>query len=364
MFRFSALYNYSGAENSAYAFSVLNSRNCYLSFTVITDCENICYSFAVKEWCRNVFCSAQVSNHSENIYHSVCVIKSFAVFYSKFIEWCSDIRWSTNMIGCQHCLFCDGLVNHSYCIRNQQLTKEEYEKERAEIFSQKEHFELRYDELSCQWQSHGSSNIENGNFVLYSEDVTNGMYSFNLKQARNTLVVWSPNPNEHIYDAFEAGSLGNSHFYGVLNTGVQSEHVYNCEWIVTCFNVYYSRFLENCKYCLGCIGLRNQSYCILNKQYSKDEWHREVQEIFASMKEKWILGDYFPGQLCPFYFNDTIASLVEDFDKDEVEAMWYLWRDEKIKVDIPDWMEVVKTSELSSYYSETDDWFTIGSSYP
>lgn len=46
---FAALYNYAGAENADHAFSVYNSRNCYLAFTVITDCENVAYSFAVKE---------------------------------------------------------------------------------------------------------------------------------------------------------------------------------------------------------------------------------------------------------------------------------------------------------------------------
>lgn len=46
---FPALYNYSGAENSDYAFGVYRSKNCYLSFSIITDCENIIYSFTVKE---------------------------------------------------------------------------------------------------------------------------------------------------------------------------------------------------------------------------------------------------------------------------------------------------------------------------
>ena len=50
-----------------------------------------------------------------------------------------------------------------------------------------------------------------------------------------------------------------------------------------------SRFLENCKYCLGCIGLRNQQYCILNKQYEKDEWFELVEKIFATMENTPLL---------------------------------------------------------------------------
>jgi len=66
-----ALLNRSGADNSDFAFSVHMSRNCYLSFTVITDCENILYSFTVKENCANVLNSSQVRNNSQNVYTSL-----------------------------------------------------------------------------------------------------------------------------------------------------------------------------------------------------------------------------------------------------------------------------------------------------
>jgi hypothetical protein len=51
----------------------------------------------------------------------------------------------------------------------------------------------------------------------------------------------------------------------------------------------------------------------------------------------------------PFYFNDTAASLIEDFEKDEIVAAGYLRRDEEIAVDIPEWMEVVEVGDLGQY---------------
>ena len=52
----------------------------------------------------------------------------------------------------------------------------------------------------------------------------------------------------------------------------------------------------------------------------------------------------------PFYFNDTAAYLIDpSFTKEEVIAKGYLWRDEPIKVDIPEGADVVKTSELGEY---------------
>ena len=78
--------------------------------------------------------------------------------------------------------------------------------------------------------------------------------------------------------------------------------------------------LENCSFCLGCIGLKNKSYCILNKQYTKEEWYSLADKIFAQMDKDGTLGDFFPGNLNPFYFNDTAAYLIDDtFTKEEVE---------------------------------------------
>ena len=49
----------------------------------------------------------------------------------------------------------------------------------------------------------------------------------------------------------------------------------------------------------------------------------------------------------PFYFNDTVAYLIDpSFTKEEVIASGYLWRDEPIKVDIPASADLVNISEL------------------
>ena len=63
-----------------------------------------------------------------------------------------------------------------------------------------------------------------------------------------------------------------------------------------------------------------------------------------------VLGDFFPWRMNPFYFNDTAAYLIDDsFTKEEIEAEGYLWRDEEVKVDIPEGLEVVNVHELWVY---------------
>ena len=116
----------------------------------------------------------------------------------------------------------------------------------------------------------------------------------------------------------------------------------------------------SCHHCVGCIWLKNKSYCILNKQYTKEEWEILAEKIFASMEADGTLGDFFPASMNPFYFNDTLAYLIDDtFTKEEVESEGYLWRDEPIRADIPDGMKIVKNTELDifQWLSESGEWY-------
>ena len=145
------------------------------------------------------------------------------------------------------------------------------------------------------------------------------------------------------------------HIYGVNAIAINTEHAYLCCHIPNCNHVFYSYYLESCSYCLGCIWLKNREYCIFNKQYTKEERHIKANEIFTHMEKDCILGEFFPSELNPFYHNDTVAALIEDFTKEEIESEWYLRRDKEIKVDIPEWMEVVEVKDLGEY-----EWWQVG----
>jgi hypothetical protein len=53
-----------------------------------------------------------------------------------------------------------------------------------------------------------------------------------------------------------------------------SEHLVHSHYCDLCFN---------CENCFGCVGLRKKEYCILNKQYTKDEYEKAVPKIIARM---------------------------------------------------------------------------------
>lgn len=340
-------------ENCSFSDQTVASKNCYLSYVTIINCENILYSLSVKEGSVNVFNSVLVWAQCENIYFSSWVISSFNIFYAKYIQNSSNVRFSSNLTWCTECLFCDNLVNQSYCIDNQVVPKDIYFEKKREILAQKEKFLERYLQLSNQGNNIASHDVS-WNFNIQCEHIEEGYGAYQVKDWRNIILIGGNDTATHIYDCF-LNTPPQNHYYGTFSAGY-GEHIYNSYHIKWGTNVYYSVCLENSSYCLGCVGLRNKQFCILNKQYTKEEWLTLANKIFAHMEEGGILGKFFPGSFNPFYFNDTAAYLIDDsFTKEEVEKEGYLRRDKEITVDIPSGSEVVEVADLDQLEWRRDE---------
>jgi len=335
--------------NSIFADSVRNSKNCYLSFSIINDCENICYTFNAKHHSKDIFNSVWVLSQSENVYSSSAIVNSYNIFFSRNIVDSNNIWSSSNMIWCSECISCNDLSNQSYCINNIKYDKDNYNIIKKDYLNKKL-FVVK------KWESSSQINTVNswGDFLINCDSVNNWLRVTNLKNGNNCVLIGSLDLCEDFNDVFMAGM--SKYFYGVVNSGRHSEYLYCCTDTINSNTLFYSLFCNSCSFCLGCIWLKNKSYCILNKQYTKEERYEKVDEIFWQMEKDWTLWEFFPASMNPFYFNDTAAYLIDSsFTKEEVTAKWYLWRDDPIKVDIPEGAEIVKVSELDQY-----EWFTEG----
>jgi len=351
-----ALNHFGENENCEYADVAYNAKNIYLSIVTTTGVEDIAYSFNIKDNSTNVFSSVNVLEASENVYGSSYIISSYNVFFSENIINSNNIWMSNNCIGCTECLYCDGLENMSYCIDNKQSTREDYQQQKEILLAKKDTYTKRQ---TTQMVNMGSSNVTWSN--LYNcHDGENMYYCSNLQNARNAVFISSNEENSDFYDVFMWGRSTN--FYGVCDAGGFSDNCYCITQCATCTDMYYSLFCEWCSFCLGCVGLKNKQFCILNQQYTKEERHQKVDEIFGHMEKNGTLGEFFPWSMNPFYFNDTAAHMImwseqsepgstagQAFTKQEVTALWYLRRDEPVKVDIPVGAEIIKTGELWDY---------------
>ena len=95
--------------------------------------------------------------------------------------------------------------------------------------------------------------------------------------------------------------------YECINTGIS---VYNNLCSMVCWSSHHIFYSDNCfnsDNLFWCVGLRNKSYCIFNKQYTKEEYEILVTKIITHMietKERW---EFFHPSLSPFGYNETVA---------------------------------------------------------
>ena len=99
-----------------------------------------------------------------------------------------------------------------------------------------------------------------------------------------------------------------------------------------CQHCFYSSYL------FGCISLKRNKYCILNKQYNKEEYEQLVPKIIEHMKQTGEWGEFFPVAISPFAYNETVAQ--DYFPLSETEAIERGWRWKNIQE--PDFSDVKK----------------------
>ena len=353
IFPFQHVMQFDGNENTSFADAVFGAKNTYLTFVTGMGTENIFYSAFVYINSTNIFNSFFVSTNTSNVYASWGVTKSYNIFYSRYISDSANIWFSTNLIGCEECIFCDGLENQKYCIENTIYSKEEYVLKKKWILQEKKRFEAWNQEVHKKRGKNFASVNTKGSYIVKCENIENSGWLVGIHNARNSLIGIGEGDCENFADCIDFGASSHDFFACAAAWG-NSSQLYCSTQIDQCSYIYYGYFLQSCSFCIGCIGLKNKQFCILNKQYTKEEWYKLADKIFASMEQDGSLGKFFPPTTNPFYFNDTLASLIyNDFTKDEVEREGYLWRDEPIKVDIPDTAKIIETKDLGQY-----QWYT------
>jgi hypothetical protein len=179
----------------------------------------------------------------------------------------------------------------------------------------------------------------------------------------NKYVIHGWEGMKDIYDAYGfGGNVSNS--YEIVDTGLEGTRNLFTVFTHACQNVNYTYACQNSKDLFGCVGLRSKQYCILNKQYTKEEYEELVPKIIANMNEipyvdkkgrVYKYGEFFPTELSPFAYNETIAEEYYSKTKQEILDAGYRWREPDTKqykitmqpADLPDHIKDVKDDILN-----------------
>jgi len=339
--------------NSEYVNRASNAKNCYLIFA--SNNNEDCY-YGVSYWDSKNCMDCYNARKCERCYECIDCYKCSNLQYSKECNECANSYFLNNCRNCQDCFGCVNLRNKSYCIFNEQYTREEYLVKISEfkIHNRNELIKMAnkiQDEfikyiVPCIVGRHSvniSGNwIENCKNVKNSfncDDVEDGKYLFGVQHAKDVMdyTYWG-NGSELIYETSSVGRQCSS----VMFSNESWDQLVRAEYCINCFS---SSDL------FGCVGLRKQQHCMLNKQYSKEEYEALVVRIKKDMLEKPFIdnverkisyGEFFPSNMLPFAYNETIAQ--EYFPKTKKEAMasGYRWKE----LDTKNYVPTVLSDEL------------------
>ena len=357
-----ALFN-SFCVNSPYSNHVAYLKNCYLVFAS-WKCEDTAYATQISE-CKNCFDLTTVT-HCELGYDLLRGIKLYNVIFSDNCENCTDSAFLYDCKGCSNCFGCVSLRNKSYYFFNQPLAKEEYKKRIKEFdigsYKKLEEMWKKIEEMKLKTIHRFAtfSNVKNSTGDFLSE-ADNCKHCFGLrKEVKDCKYCVNGGYGMYeIYDNYGAG--GNCELsYECIDAGLNSSRFLFGVVLYECHHVQYSYNCHNCHNVFGCIGLRNKEYCILNKQYTKEEYEELVPKIIQHMNETpyidklgriYKYGEFFPSELSPFAYNETIAQEYSPLTKEETEKQGYSWKDP----DVRDYKITLKADDLPDHIKDVDD---------
>ncbi|MCP6719892.1 MAG: hypothetical protein KJI72_01015 [Patescibacteria group bacterium] len=329
------------SENCVYSNLTFESKNCYLVFGCVDD-EDCAYGHIVwnsKDCFDNLYMFK-----GELCYECVDCLGSYRLLYSQECEDCADSVGLYDCRGCTQCIGCVGLKQKSYHIFNENVGKEGYEKFLTEhplhdprtislILNKQQGLRKK---LPQRYFFGSHNNDVSGNHIYNSKNVH---YSFDVKSGENSKYVFTLRKAVDDYDVSFSPDL--ELCYEVLaGQGMRQFFTRNC---VNSTDAYYSEDCFNSHNIFGCVGLKSAEYCILNKQYSKDEYESLKSKIIEYMKKTGEWGEYHPPELSAFAYNESIVNEYMPLAKKEALAQGFRWEED---IPITSGQETISHDEL------------------
>lgn len=313
-------------ENSDYTTGTGYCRNCYLINSAEYDED--CWYGKLLQRCKNaVDCS--YAYDCELIYECFNVEKCYNCKYVYNSQNTSDSWFCDNLKNCRNCFLCSNLVGKEYHFGNQKLSREDYDNKVSEILSSPEKFKKAmadFDEMRKKriYKYANVLNCENctGDFLLNSkncEDCYDCSDSEDLKYVQVGVQTKDLMDCSNMYVKPELS-------YEVLGT-ITTYNVNFCLYVFNSNNLLYCESCFGSQNCFGCVGLRNKKYCVFNKQYSQEEYEALVPKIIEHMMKTGEWGEYFPREISPYSYNETVANEYYPLLKEEVLKRGFKWKE-------------------------------------
>lgn len=312
------------------------AKNCYMCFSGWYT-ENVMYSFFILAG-KDMMDCMNVMDQTEWMYEATNCERCYLIKNSQFCIACVDSQFLYDCRNCQDCFMCAGLRSKRYCFKNVEYSKEDYEKivteYRLDTFSGTERAQKEYDEFILQTPRRYA-------YIIQSLNCTGDVIT-NCKNSKNCFIAdgaenckyydFASSPKDS-YDVTMSGEL--SQCYECIVADHSQMNLFGI-FSVKSQDIRYTQHCHSSKYLFGCSQLRNGKYCILNKEYTKEEYENLLPKIIEHMNEMpyidkkgnvYKYGEFYPAELSVFGYNETIAPEQFLLSREDAIAEGYKWQD-------------------------------------
>lgn len=330
-------------------------KNCYMVFNSGPD-EECMYARGIKN-CSEVV-DAYFGTKTSQSYEVTNIQQSNKVVNSKNIVSCVDCYFCLDLSGCNDCFGCIGLRNQSFHFLNEPLSKEEYKAKVNEIlgsYEKMENFKKEFESFALNFPRKESNNIK----VIDST----GDYLYECKNVENSFEISKGENCRHLFSSKEIKDS-----IGTIGYGFSSEllcEVVSVGWsnkIIGSYGVDQGHDIEysfscfpNNSYLIGCDSMKNSKYCILNKQYSKEEYEKIREHIIKELTELGVYGLMMPPEIAPFAYNEAIGQDNMPLTKEQAIKEGFRWEDDIQKTE---GRETIKSEDIPDHIQDVSDTIT------
>lgn len=324
------------SENCDYNSHTRESKNCYLN-SLTVQCEDVYYSYWMV---GSKDCMDSLLTHKSSLcYECRDVQNGYGCVMIENARDSSDCFFSYDLRNCNHCIFSSNLVNKSYQAFNKSCSKEEFEHLKETYLNGswaawekavEKFLKLREEAVHRYAQIINGENVT-GDRVYNSKNCINCFDAYESEDCSNAISV---SQSKNIARTYSLGWTGSELVYKSCVTRGSIDIAY-CMYTWWCHRMRYTDSCASCEDCFGCIGLRHKKYCILNKQYSQQEYETLTKKIIEHMKKTGEWGQFLPKGSSVFAYNESAANDYFPLTREEALAQGYRWKEEELKKHLP-----------------------------
>ena len=339
-------------ENSEFLNFAYKIKNCYLIFASSED-EDCYYGNRINYSKQCIDCF--LIKECEHCYECISAYNSYNCHYSTRIQKCSESQYLYDCIGCDCCFMCSNQRNKKFYFKNMPYSENEY-KQILKNYCEKPAKEIRQEFFNFLLSTpHRSANIFNTMWWL-GDNIQNAKeikYVFDGDQIENVAYSWFV---DDTYDSMDLdyGNINTRLNYESLGTWATASNIlFSINVWPDVTNMLYCDSCSSCNHCFLSVGIRNKSYFILNKQYTREEYESLVPRIIEKMMSDGEWWEFFPNTLSPFGYNETVANEYYPLTKAEALNKGFTWSD--YEAPFPKVEKIIKSSLLPEDITQIPD---------